>query len=294
MLIDEIVQYCDQAYTTQPCARCIHPSKCSGGCKMCLEEVHYPARNPDGMKDYDCSKMIDFYVCDYSYKYASEIWYLLNRAQKFDAIDKLNVMSIGCGGCPDLMALESYLTGKNERKPISYIGIDVNELWKPIHTEISNYCKRQNNMIAQFGYVDAIEYYNDNILGATNVLILQYVISHFYNTGQIPKIKRFFNDLVANIILHKEKNKPLIVLVNDVNSCYRGRDYFLDLVRALGGKGLEGTYNQFYFDYNIQNQHQRYGNKHDSINILYQVPYAIYKYEPWQYCSSAQLLIEIN
>lgn len=64
-----------------------------------------------------------------------------------------------------------------------------------------------------------------NILNA-NVIVLQYVISHFYNSGQIGEIESFFEKLVQNIILHKEQGKPLVVLINDVNSNNRGRRLF--------------------------------------------------------------------
>lgn len=50
MLIDEVIGYCDKEYknanTKYLCRNCVHPSKCSGNCKTCLAEIHYPNRNP--------------------------------------------------------------------------------------------------------------------------------------------------------------------------------------------------------------------------------------------------------
>ena len=126
-----------------------------------------------------------------------------------------------------------------------------------------------------------------------NVIVLQYVISHFYNTGQIGEIESFFEKLVQNIILHKERGKPLVVLINDVNSNNRGRDYFEKLVKKLDGEGLIENSQGYYFDYNIRNEFQRYGIKHESNRIVYNIPDRLSTYQPWEVCSSAQLLIEV-
>lgn len=202
-------------------------------------------------------------------------------------------MSIGCGGCPDLMAFESYIIDNGLSKSISYFGIDINELWKPIHDKIKSY---QSKIItkARFKYVDAIRYFNDNIVASTNVLVLQYVISHFYNTDQIDEIDKFYDDLIENIVLHKDQGKPFVIIINDVNSNNRGRDFFLDLCKKLANADLHGTYSQYYFDYRIKNDYQRYGTCHKSTSVLYTVPDKLSKYEPWETCSSAQLLIELK
>lgn len=296
MLINKIIDFCDNEYSSQNtekvCHDCGHDSKCSGSCKQCLEQIHFPNKYPCGKKDYDCHNLINFYVCDYTYKYASEIWHVLKHCDSLKKIDNYHIMSIGCGGCPDLMAFESYLEEKKLSKSISYIRIDINKIWVPIHDQIKR-CSSKN-IKTRFKYVDAIEFFNENTVEATNVLVLQYVISHFYNTNQINKIQKFFEDLVNNIVLHKESSKPLIIIINDVNSNNRGRDYFIDLCEKLKNKNLKGAYTKFYFDYNIHNDYQRYGVKHNRNNILYTIPDKINKYEPWRKCSSAQLLIEIK
>lgn len=293
-LIKTIIGYCDKQYKQTDCFVCDHQNgclgECEGNCKNCLEEVHYPGRYPNGKKDYDCSRMLNFYVCDYSAKYASELLYLMRKSQALEEINDYHVLSIGCGGCPDLMAFERYCHEKSYDKSVSYIGIDVNEKWKPIHEQIKSY-KTKTLRRTQFKYMDAVteEY---NILNA-NVIVLQYVISHFYNSGQIGEIESFFEKLVQNIILHKEQGKPLVVLINDVNSNNRGRDYFEKLVEKLDGEGLIENSQGYYFDYNIRNEFQRYGIKHESNRIVYNIPDRLSTYQPWEVCSSAQLLIEV-
>jgi hypothetical protein len=297
MLIDELIYFCDEQFSSQDtsyiCSDCTHRINCPRSCKKCLEEIHYPDKYPNGKRDYDCSNLINFYVCDYSYKYASEIWYLLKKSKTIKRIDRYNIMSIGCGGCPDLMAFESYIMDNNLSKQIYYIGVDKNKLWEPVHKQISMH---KSEIIKQttFRYVDAIEYLNTKSIKSANVLILQYIISHFYNTNQIAQINKFYDDLINRIVMHKQQNKPFVIIINDVNSIYRGRGYFLNLCQKLSEKGLQNTYAQYYFDYNIKNDKQRYGERHANNDVLYDVPNKLYKYDPWVKCSSAQLLIELD
>ena len=55
----------------------------------------------------------------------------MRKSQALEEINDYHVLSIGCGGCPDLMAFERYCHEKSYDKSVSYIGIDVNEKWKP-------------------------------------------------------------------------------------------------------------------------------------------------------------------
>lgn len=87
----------------------------------------------------------------------------------------------------------------------------------------------------------------------------------------------------------------MVILINDVNSIYRGRNYFSDLVDKLSASNFHCNYRQFYFDYNIKNEAQRYGEKHISHQTLFALPAEFNSiYHPWRDCSSAQLLIEIQ
>ncbi len=299
MLIYELTNYCDSEYKSQDtehvCSDCTHQHECSGGCKNCLEEVHYPTRYPQGKKDYDCSNLINFYMCDYSFKYASEMLYLLSQSEALKEIDNYHIMSIGCGGCPDLMAFESYVLSTYPSKKIQYYGIDKNVLWKPIHNQIKAYLPMSRaKMRVKYVYDDAIDFFGRKTIEDANVIVIQYLISHLYNTNQIAKINQFYGNLISNLIIHRESKNPFVILINDVNSCYRGRDCFKELCDRLAENGLEGSYRQFYFDYRIQNESQRYGMKHISTEILYDIPDGFEIYQPWTQCSSAQLLIEIG
>ena len=298
MLIHEIVDYCNTEYhnadITHLCRDCNHPSECSGSCKNCLEQVHYPSKYPNGKKDYNCENMINFYVCDYINKYASEMLYLLRKSEKLKEIDEYHILSIGCGAAPDLMAFEQYIHETDSSKKISYLGFDINKLWQPIHDKIKDYhCSEI--IKARFNYKDVIQFFDERAVNEANVIVLQYVISHFYNTEQIGVIHQFFSDLIKNVVETRKKDDPFIILINDVNSCNRGRNFFKDLVEALKSHNYHGHCGCYYFDYRIQNDFQRYGEKHPKNNILFDLSqYDLEIYEPWKYCSSDQMLIEIE
>lgn len=49
-----------------------------------------------------------------------------------------------------------------------------------------------------------------------------------------------------------------------------------------------------YFDYGIQNDYMRYGSVHDSIAIKHRLSPHVIDYNPWEVCSSAQLIIELR
>lgn len=298
MLLDHIVDFCDKEYgnadTENFCVDCLHPKKCTGSCDKCLEEVHFPGDHPGGKLEYDCKNMLNYYVCKYSYKYCSEIQYALKEIKNLDKLEQYNVMSIGCGASPDLMALEFYKQINQLNTPIFYKGYDKNTLWEPVHKKIKEYGKN-NDIKAHFEYVDVIKYFREYYVSGINLLILQYVISYFYNTDQIKTITTFFDDLVDSIVSKRNDKESFTIIINDVNSCYRGRDYFLVLLEKLKENDFHSNVRKRYFDYKIQNDFQRYGRIHHSIKNLHEISEDIREhYNPAIYCSSAQLIIEVK
>lgn len=147
MLIDDIVDYCNKKYTTfgDKCGNgvCSHPTgKCSGSCYNCLYEIHYFDGDKCKHKSlYDCQKMLYHYVCQYTLRYASEILHAFKDENCFlSTFESINMMSIGCGGCPDLMAMEMLLYDSGITVPVSYKGYDINSLWLPVHNRVRRYC----------------------------------------------------------------------------------------------------------------------------------------------------------
>lgn len=300
MLINEVVNYCDLQYKTN-CATlnygqcddstCTHPSICPLNCEECLEQVHFPGRYSNGRLDYTCKNILNFYVCKYYHKYTSEIEYALNSINILPYKDILNIMSLGCGASPDLAAVENYLAKNNFPIPISYLGIDMNKRWENIHTLIKNYFNSPQYNI-KYLYSDVIEIFQDHYANQMNILILQYLISHFYNTGKLNAVRQFYKSLITNVV--KKMQEKSIIIINDVNSNRRGRDFFLLFSEMLTQYNIHHKCSCRYFEYNIQNDYQRYGIKYPTKDVLTWPQSNLAHYNPWTVCSSAQLIIELE
>ncbi len=299
MLIDTLVNYSNLQYKANchlqnygKCEEeCTHPSVCPQNCEKCLEQIHFSSSYKAGRLDYTCNNIINFYVCKYFYKYTSEIEYALYSINSLPYKDKLNVLSLGCGASPDLAAIENYLTKNNFSIPVNYLGIDMNKRWKDKHDKICEYFK-DTNYKPQYIYEDVVEVFEKFSSSDNNILILQYLISHFYNTGKLTAVREFYKNLCLNVI--KRMQPKSIIIINDVNSNKRGRDLFLMFSDMLSKYGIKHSYSCRYFEYNIQNEYQRYGIKYPNKEILDWPTKNIARYNPWTVCSSAQLIIELE
>ncbi len=299
MLIEELTNYCDINYRrncpTENCGccnvSCTHPITCPHNCEQCLEQIHFPSRYPNGRLDYTCNNILNFYVCKYFHKYSSEIEYALNTINSLPYKNIFNILSLGCGASPDLAAFEKYLSQNKFNIPVNYLGIDMNPLWKDKHDFLKNYFS-QTSYNPEYIYTDVTEIFKDHYTADKNVLILQYLISHFYNTGKLSAVNEFYKNLILNVVKKMQPNS--IIIINDVNSNRRGRDLFLRFSDMLAKYGINHIYSCRYFEYNIQNEYQCYGIQYPCKDILTWPSQNLARYNPWTVCSSAQLIIELR
>lgn len=303
MLIDELIVMCDKKYTecgdACGCAKCNHPSdKCSGNCRNCLYQIHYPDRFAGQIvkKVYDCPKMLYHYVCQYSYIYSSEILYAFNEHRDFlSGYDKFHLMSIACGACPDLMALEAFCKSYKIKTSISYRGYDINHLWSPIHTFIKQYCD-EHNIKRSFMEKDVISHFKKYYVNGTNIIVISYLLSYLYNTNQTDQIDLLFNNIADNVVLKKDNCDKMLIVINDVNSNNRGRDYFAHLSRILRKKGLTVNAEFKYFDTGFLNYFQRVGSVYRIKKCLFPLDNDIvnrYHIDNSD-CRSVQLILEVT
>lgn len=246
---------------------------------------------PGGRLDYTCNNILNFYVCKYFHKYSSEIEYALNSIDSLPYKNVLNILSLGCGASPDLAAFEKYLTQNNFDIPVNYLGIDMNPLWKDKHDFIKEYFL-QSPFNPQYIYTDVIEIFKNHNTKDKNILILQYLISHFYNTGRLTAVNEFYRNLIQNVV--KNMQSDSIIIINDVNSNRRGMDLFLRFSDMLNKFGIKHICSCRYFEYNIQNEYQRYGIQYPNKSILTWPTQNLARYNPWTVCSSTQLIIELE
>lgn len=158
MLIEEILDYCNNEYTQKRgcCKNCNHPCRCPDSCAECLRQIHYEHAQPEARHSYDCNYLANYYVCKYSLKYASEMYYALSGLENLASAQKLNVFSIGCGPCTDLFAL-NYLSENGDYKyeKLNYIGVDIlRETWGKIHNKIAQSAFTSYGINAKYIYCD--------------------------------------------------------------------------------------------------------------------------------------------
>lgn len=247
-LFDCVVDFCNKKYIDYGIScghsgncnnthECNHPNgKCSKidnrSCEYCLNQIHFGKKNQKEGKEqgevrasYDCPKLINYYVCRYSYGYMSELYAIFkkNYVKSFlVGFNSYDILSLGCGACPDLMALELLNKQENIKKNIKYTGIDNNEYWVEVKDRIEHYVKGNQATINAFNYYNNDVYkFFDEYTGEYNIVCINYLISSLYNTDQIKKtdnerVKELVRKIVNGFI--NNRNKYMIIIINDTNN----------------------------------------------------------------------------
>lgn len=295
MLLYELVEKCNYRNGNQimheQCEDCAYGEDCPHNCIKCLEYVHFPQRVSNTRK-YDCTHMADCYYCKYSFRYASEIVYGLRHFRDIQEKDNLKVMSVGCGPCTELAAID-YLRKLNELNytTLEFRGIDpLKDVWKLIWRDIKEY----------FG--QGIRFFDRDMLDMVDIIIekkwvpdliiFQYVFSDMYKNNEEEDIKSFIGKL-ANF-LDQQTNKPIYILANDTNlgTLYAGgRDFFDILFKKINSPKIV---KQVHFDNSNRERHFEYGDEYKSNELIFN---SISKeieelYNPFDSCASAQVLIK--
>ena len=303
MLINELVAFCDEQYRgySGRCGNghCSHPTGyCSGNCYNCLYEIHYPGRNPDGKREYDCPKMLYHYVCQYSYLYATEILCALRDNDSFlRDYPYYHILSLGCGACPDLMAFEVFYNDESLSQQVSYLGFDINGIWSPIHNRVARYCQEQG-FIFHLAYEDAIEWLDENRLPKANIVILGYLISYLFDKIPSDRMKEFIENVAEKIVSCKEDGEKLLLIINDNNSYRRGRDFFSQFIRAIRNQPDVSRVVPKYRYFNTGDLYdgQKIGTPYDVKASLFSIPSEIKnRYHTAQSCQQTiQLIVEVQ
>lgn len=299
MLIDEMLEYCKNDYSNKKraCTDCNHPCKCPGDCSECLRQIHYDHCDTNARHSYDCRFISDYYVCKYSFKYTSEIIYALRQDEVSYLQDKskLNVLSIGCGPCTDLFALD-YLKNTEEYNfdKLKYIGVDLlPQPWERLHNEIKGYYPNDPEIITGFAYNNinnVIPILIDKEFKA-DLIIMNYLLSDFHKYGGQRSVLDFLNNLVYYI---NNICPDTAIVINDINlDCSRGggRDYFDTLYRKLACLGFHCC--KLHFKNSVRGNQYNYGDQYFSNDLLFDPRFVneYYNFDPYKSCASAQIII---
>lgn len=295
MLIDYITDFCNTQYSKHTncdfsprCKQCNHPTAtCPGDCGDCLFQIHFRPNDEGARHLYNCKNLTNFYVCKYSFKYTSELIYALRKCISLKDSSSIKALSIGCGPCTDLFALD-YLRNNSEftYNNISYLGVDLlREQWKIIHEQIKQYMAPHKVV---FSYTNAISFI-DRIIDkpwSPNLIALQYFFSDFHKNAGRQQVIDFIDKLVNYI---NKKCTNTFIIINDVNLyCAKGggRDYFDIFCHKL----RPTRYLKMHFNNLHRQNHYNYGKEYLNNGIFFDID-EFDVYDPFDSCASAQLLM---
>ena len=262
MLFEKVTSFCEEmlcVYGESCCnTHCTHPSgNCSGNCDNCLDEVHF-SWDDNKRKDYCCEKLICNYVLRFVERYMNNDIIAITNNVDVSQYPYFNVFSVGCGATPDLMALESVCGNKN----ISYYGYDRNNLWCAIHNYISRYTRGTSNIQSFFTREDIFDVFSENNVPqkSFNVIFIQYLISHLYNTQQVDSIYELYEGLIDLVVSQKPDDSPFLIVINDIDSYNKGRSYFHQFLDYLEDAGYSGQAIAYSLYENGDLGRERWGN----------------------------------
>lgn len=292
-MLEAATSYCAAMFQQYAiCRHCTHPSgRCSGSCRDCSEQVNY--HKDGGRTDYDCQNFMYYYTCRYSWKYCSEILYAMEQIDS-SRYPAYNILSLGCGGAPDLMAFEMRFP-EADGKSIAYTGYDANPYWQIIHALIYGYAQARG-IAARFLTQNIFAALDDEKteLHSFNIIILQYLISHFQPDGRSDSAERLFAGLINKILRHPARVSPTLFLLNDIDHSDIRNCYALFL-RKLSESGYSAT---IIIRRHFKEREYDYGDdstQHVSQNNKFSIPETIKtKFDCAIRCTSAQLIVEVN
>lgn len=292
-MINTITRNCHERYEhSSPCNcwSCSYHKHCPKDCSVCLHYIHSPTSAPSPRK-YDCKKMSDYYVCKYSHKYMSELYYAFSSLRYLPEKRHLKILSIGCGPCTDLFALD-FLKSKNVYNFdfLDYKGIEIDtKIWRDIHKDVMRYAnsKYQINIINAnaCSYIDTLlsgDWYPD-------VIVFQYVFSDMYKHGTIEEINHLLEQISKFVDFCPN---DVYLICNDINlsTRYSGGREFFDLLNQKINDPKK--FAKKHFKNSNKNGHFEYGDEYRRNDLVVDIPEYLNKYNPFTSCSSAQLILK--
>ena len=261
----------------------------TGDCSKCLNQIQYGQPN----FTYSCSKITYQYVLRFFNRFASEICYAMCR-YKFNDKKRINVVSLGCGPGSEVYGIIKALKIRNVDTTLYYEGHDILDVWEPVQ----NLCKdslsstqhvidfRTTNLFADFhGFDD----------GITNLLILNYLLSHAAKFYPLQGKHQFVDEIVDFILQHSVRN----ILFNDIN--YYGNYTSLDsgvqlmklMISKLKSKGVKYVVGYACFPFDPYRGGERW-NFYQKNDLLFQKLNGNNYMNNVGYCNSKQIFVHIQ
>lgn len=185
---------------------CCHHDDRACCCYNCLRVGFH--ETPD---EYECVKKLNYYVGKYAASYTSEIYNYLVISRVIDQFrdGPLSVLSLGCGFSPDYYAISRYIEDNRLNITLDYTGIDSSPQWDEVRIDYPNTNFVIANLLDEFR------------INGFDIVFMNKLFSTIYKH---KSHNVFLSNLKTAIDL--TDNDEVILVFNDVNSIYMGRDIF--------------------------------------------------------------------
>jgi hypothetical protein len=264
IMFNQVLSQCWDHYQQMLCC---HGDEYPCNCYTCLNDGFYGHAD-----EYDCEKKMTFYVLNYGKSYISEIYHYLTNSKILDNITgQFNVLSLGCGFCPDYYAISKYIADYGLNIQISYAGIDISTAWDKTRIQHRNIRYIQQDL-TDLSHPLSFQGYN--------IIMMNKVFSTlFVHDNHIPFLQNLTNAINASM----EKNA--ILIFNDVNHIHMGRDEFnKNIIPCFKTARKYYTHNSRYSEYtwikipetDIVYPFSNYGNIYP-LNVLAQSVFFEYR-----------------
>jgi hypothetical protein len=203
-MFSDIITQCENNILSMPCCHN------DGRDYYCYSSLYAGFCNTPN--EYDCDKKMNYYVLKYgSSYYVGEIYHYLENSLLIESLNitNINILSLGCGFCPDYYAVSQYITNKKLDINFQYYGLDISTAWNTTRLSYSNVHCDQSDLVQPFNIQNA------------HIIMLNKIFSTTYRHGLHDS---FLSNLIEAINPTMMQNAVLIF--NDVNSIYMGRDIF--------------------------------------------------------------------
>jgi len=210
-MFEQVLSQCRDNYKS---AECCHGNDNPCNCYNCLNTGFFSHSD-----EYDCEKKMLFYVLNYGASYVSEFYYYLSVSEILnDFSGNLNVLSLGCGFCPDYYALSKFIADNNLNIQLSHLGIDNSIFWEKTRLNYPN---------IKYQQADLTDLSTPLSFQGYNLITINKVFSSLYerNSNHISFLQNIGNAVKTSM----QDNS--ILIFNDVNSIHMGRDIFDNTIR---------------------------------------------------------------
>lgn len=284
----KLIEYCAEKYErNERCMDCPN-GDCQGSCDECLRKIHFN----EIKRRYNCTNIVNCYVCKHLPRYLSEIYHLFESNPWLNQLGSFRILSIGCGPCSDLFGIARWMRdNEKENVSITYLGCDLNEIWADIHSKIKKLAiKSEQEIKCKIIGTDAFSLFRafeEKWPGEIpfNILTLQYVMSDMVSNEE--EIIKFFKRLRRYIIGKMPSGS--VVIINDIN--YEGtRKYYWELLSILREKGAYKC-KTYHFPC-LGQKYYPFGTEHLNVRLVQSPPEIANDFNVWKECRSSQMVIK--